>query len=196
LGEADLKPSTDPHRTGLMRVRTPARDGGGHDRLTNAAGSPVAIRSCGATRRLPASKREAERFEGESSARHARALTRASIEKSNSLEGVLREDRRKSLRVLNWAIRLTQTIRRSRVGVASPHRPCWERMGAWFVGETAGRPFPLPVLGRLSRAQSRMAAPSPSRCFAPSSTEMKLTPVTLPPGRLRLAVPRSEAGAD
>jgi hypothetical protein len=27
------------------------------------------------------------------------------------MEGVLREDRRKSLRVLNWAIRLTQTIR-------------------------------------------------------------------------------------
>jgi hypothetical protein len=39
------------------------------------------------------------------------------------MEGVLREDRRKSLRVLNWAIRLTQTIRsqpRGRLFV----RPC------------------------------------------------------------------------
>jgi Aldo/keto reductase family len=44
----------------------------------------------------------------------------------------------------------------------------------WLVGETAGRPFPLPVLGRLSRAQSRMAAPSPFR-REPSSIFRRLS---------------------
>jgi putative tryptophan/tyrosine transport system substrate-binding protein len=47
-------------------------------------------------------------------------------------------------------------------------------MGAWLVGETAGRPFPLPVLGRLSRAQSKMAAPSPFR-REPSSIFRRLS---------------------
>ena len=38
----------------------------------------------------------------------------------------------------------------------------------------------------MRAAPGRNSRKSPS-CFAPSSTEMKLTPVTLPPGRLRLA---------
>jgi hypothetical protein len=84
----------------------------------------------------------------------------------------------------------------SRVGVASPHRPCWERMGAWLVGETAGRPFPLPVLGRLSRAQSRMAAPSPFR-REPSSIFRRLSEPShfVPSCRGTAAASSRESGA-
>src|SRR5437773_11709639 len=78
------------------------------------------------------------------------------------------------MRVLNWAIRLTQTIRSQPRGSCLASSPLLERMGAWLVGETAGRPFPLPVLGRLSRAQSKMAAPSPFR-REPSSIFRRLS---------------------
>ena len=80
--------------------------------------------------------------------------------------------------------------------IASPHRPCWERMGAWLVGETAGRPFPLPVLGRLSRAQSRMAAPSPFR-REPSSIFRRLSEPShfVPSCRGTAAASSTESGA-
>src|SRR5262245_16091084 len=43
-------------------------------------------------------------------------------------------------------------------------------------------------------APGRNSRKNPS-CFAPSSTEMKLTPVTLPPGRLRFATRPSLTGS-
>jgi hypothetical protein len=80
--------------------------------------------------------------------------------------------------------------------IPPPHRPCWERMGAWLVGETAGRPFPLPVLGRLSRAQSRMAAPSPFR-REPSSIFRRLSEPShfVPSCRGTAAASSTESGA-
>jgi hypothetical protein len=69
-------------------------------------------------------------------------------------------------------------------------------MGAWLVGETAGRPFPLPVLGRLSRAQSRMAAPSPFR-REPSSIFRRLSEPShfVPSCRGTAAASSTESGA-
>ena len=46
----------------------------------------------------------------------------------------------------------------------------------------------------MRAAPGRNSRKSPS-CFAPSSAEMKLTPVTLPPGRLRLATRPSLTGS-
>ena len=46
----------------------------------------------------------------------------------------------------------------------------------------------------MRAAPGRSSRKSPS-CFAPSSAEMKLTPVTLPPGRLRLATRPSPTGS-
>ncbi len=102
--------------------------------------------------------------------------------------------------IMGFVLILSGTLALNRSGalfcIASRHRPCWERMGAWLVGETAGRPFPLPVLGRLSRAQSRMAAPSPFR-REPSSIFRRLSEPShfVPSCRGTAAASSTESGA-
>src|SRR5262245_52136429 len=86
---------------------------------------------------------------------------------------------------------MSRTVLTERISIC-----CARAEAAARTSETKGS-----VMGHLESTSTPMrAAPgrnsckSPS-CFAPSSVEMKLTPVTLPPGRLRRATRPSLTGS-